>query len=36
MFFQTITLVSEDKSALSKAYISKKLVSHILIICQNI
>lgn len=33
MSFQTCTLILEDKSALNKAYKSKKLIDRILIIC---
>lgn len=36
MSFQTLALVSEDKSALGKAYISKRLISFILMICQDV
>ena len=36
MSFQTPALVLEDKSALCKAYISKKPVGRILMICQDV
>lgn len=36
MFPQTPVLILKDKSALDKAYISKRLVSHILIIYQDV
>ena len=36
MSLQIPILIPKDKSTLSKAYISKKLVGHILIICKNV
>lgn len=36
MFFQVLGLILENKSALNKAYISKRLIGCIFIICHNI
>lgn len=36
MSFQTSILITKSKSALGKTYISKKLVSHIIMVCHDI
>lgn len=36
MFFKIFILISENKSALNKAYINKKHISHIQIIYQDV
>lgn len=36
MFFKIFVLISENKSALNKVYINKRLISHIQIIYQDI